>query len=487
MGATGPGTSGGSVAGRVRAATPRAGILVTGTEVLTGIISDRNGPWLSQRLYELGVETTMIEIVGDRPGDLLGALEAMRAAGMSLIVTSGGLGPTADDLTAELVGRFCGREMALDDALEEQIAEILRPLMSRWPDLDEAAVRRANRKQAVVPVGATVLDPVGTAPGLVVPFLGDGREVAPGPGAPTVLVLPGPPRELQRMWQAAIATDAFRAAIAGAADYRSQIVRLFGIPESEIATTLEAAAAAGLALDDLEITTCLRRGEVEVATRFQAAAQGDYDALLSFIRDRHGARLFSEDGSTVDEQVAGLLLGDGAVADRAGAAGTSAGGGARASAGDAGAAGTLAVAESCTAGLLAARLTERAGSSAYFLGGGVVYSNEAKTDLAGVPASLIDSVGAVSVEVAEALAAGIARRFGADYGVGITGVAGPGGGTPDKPVGFVCISAWSVRDGRRLTRASRMPGDRADIRDRSVTVAMHLLRRLLLGSGDTPG
>jgi nicotinamide-nucleotide amidase len=452
----------GSGAGR-----PRAGILVTGTEVLTGIITDRNGPWLSQQLYALGVEVTMIEIVGDRPADLLGALQGMRDAGMSLIVTSGGLGPTADDLTAELVGRFCGREMVLDDALEERIAEILRPLMRRWPDLDEAAVRRANRKQAVVPVGATVLEPVGTAPGLVVPFSDAGAAVPAGPGAPTVLVLPGPPRELQPMWETAIATEAVRTAIAGATGYRSEIVRLFGIPESEIAATLEAAAAAGLVLDDLEITTCLRRGEIEVATRYEPAAQGDYDALLSFIRDRHGPILFSEDGSTVDEQVARLLLGTG-DAPRASAAGT------------------LAVAESCTAGLLAARITERAGASAYFLGGGVVYSNEAKTDLAGVPPEMIESFGAVSVEVAEALAEGIARRFSAGYGAGITGIAGPDGGTPDKPVGLVCISVWSARDGRRLTRAARMPGDRADIRDRSVTVAMHLLRRLLLGSADDP-
>ena len=167
----------------------RAAILVTGTEVLTGIISDRNGPWLSERLRELGVDTSMIQIVGDRPDDLLASLEYMRSEGMALIVTSGGLGPTADDLTAEIVGRFCGREMVLDDELEAKIAEILRPLMRRWPGLDAEAIRESNRKQAVVPQGATVLDPVGTAPGLVVPPLETG-------GGPTVVVLPGPPREL---------------------------------------------------------------------------------------------------------------------------------------------------------------------------------------------------------------------------------------------------------------------------------------------------
>jgi nicotinamide-nucleotide amidase len=426
---------------------PRAGILVTGTEVLTGIISDRNGPWLSERLREIGVDTAMIQIVGDRPDDLLAALRFMKDEGMAVIITSGGLGPTADDLTAEIVGRFCDREMVLDAALEERIAEILRPMMKRWPGLDEAAIRRSNRKQAVIPEGATVMEPVGTAPGLVVaPVHG---------GAPAIVVLPGPPRELQPMWETALQTEAFQAAIVGATTYRREIVRLFGIPESEIANTLRAAEGAGLVLDSLEITTCLRRGEIEIATRFEPDAQGAYDALLGFIRERHGDTLFSEDGSTIDEQVAGLLAGR-----------------------------TLAVAESCTGGGFATRLTDRAGSSSYFLGGAVVYSNRAKIDLAGVDPGLIERFGAVSTEVAETLAEGAAVRFDADIGVGITGIAGPGGGTEEKPVGFVCFSIWSRGD-RRITRSARMPGGRADIRDRSVTVSLHLLRRLLLGESDS--
>jgi nicotinamide-nucleotide amidase len=433
---------------------PRAGILVTGTEVLSGIISDRNGPWLSERLREIGVDAAMIQIVGDRPADLLATLEFMRDAGMALVITSGGLGPTADDLTAEIVGRFCGREMVLDMPLEERIAEILRPLMERWPDLDPESVRESNRKQAVIPRGATILDPVGTAPGLVVPPAGEGD-------GPTVVVLPGPPGELQPMWKAARRTDAFAAAIAGAVEYRREIVRLFGIPESEIANTLRAAQADGLDLTPLEITTCLRRGEIEVATQFQPSGQAAYDAFLDFIRDRHADTLYSQDGATIDDQLAQLLPGH-----------------------------TLAAAESCTAGLFAGRITDRAGSSAYFLGGGVVYSNEAKVQLAGVDPELIDRFGAVSTEVAEALAEGIAERFGADLGVGITGIAGPGGGTPDKPVGLVCFSVWMragtvpARPARRLTRRTVLPGSRSDIRDRSVTVAMHMLRRVLLGESD---
>jgi nicotinamide-nucleotide amidase len=429
----------------------RAGILITGTEVLTGIISDRNGPWLSERLAEVGVDAAMIQIVGDRPDDLLTALRFMRDSGMALIVTSGGLGPTADDLTAEIVGRFCEREMVLDEGLEERIHAILEPMMKRWPNLDAEAVRQSNRKQAVIPSGATVLEPVGTAPGLIVTPAGD------SPTRPAVVVLPGPPGELQPMWEMARATEAFAQAIAGATTYRREIVRLFGIPESEIANTLRAALDAGLELEPLEITTCLRRGEIEIATRFEPPAQADYDALLAFIRQRHADTLFSLNGSTIDEQLAGLLADE-----------------------------TIATAESCTGGGLATRLTDRAGSSAYFLGGAVVYSNQAKIDLAGVDPALIERTGAVSSEVAEALAAGIAERFAARIGVGITGIAGPGGGTEDKPVGTVCIAVWH-RDGRRLSRRTRLPGSRSDVRDRSVTVALHMLRRLLLGESDEDG
>jgi nicotinamide-nucleotide amidase len=423
---------------------PRAGVLVTGTEVLTGIISDRNGPWLSERLNEIGVDAAMIQIVGDRPDDLMAALEFMREQGLELIVTSGGLGPTADDLTAEVVGRFAGREMVLDPRLEERIAEILRPMMRRWAGLDQEAIHASNRKQAVIPEGSTVLDPVGTAPGLVVPPADD-----LDPPTPTVVVLPGPPRELHPMWEMAQRTDAFKAAIAGATTYRHGIVRLFGIPESEIANTLREAEAAGLELDPLEITTCLRRGEIEVSTRYEPPAQPAYDALVEFIRRRHGSLLFSEDGSTIDEQVAELLSGH-----------------------------RIAVAESCTGGMMSARLTDRAGSSAYFAGGVVAYSNEAKMDLVGVDRSLIEQHGAVSDEVAVALARGAMARFGADLGVGITGIAGPDGGTEEKPVGTVSFSVISDGEGE-ITRTTRLPGGRQDIRDRSTTVAMHLVRRLL--------
>jgi nicotinamide-nucleotide amidase len=208
-------------------------------------------------------------------------------------------------------------------------------------------------------------------------------------------------------------------------------------------------------LEPLEITTCLRRGEIEVATRFEPSGETAYSALVEFMASRHGEQLFSRDGSTVDAQVASLLSGRGWM---------------------------VAVAESCTGGLMSARLTELAGSSAYFAGGAMVYSNEAKVALAGVDPDLIARFGAVSTEVAEALAVGAVERFGADAGIGITGIAGPDGGTDEKPVGTVCFSVC-LRDGERITRRTLLPGSRSDIRDRSTTVAMHLLRRLLVDAG----
>ena len=428
----------------------RAGIVVTGTEVLSGRVSDRNGPWLSERLREVGVDHAETVVVGDRREDMLEALRFLAAQGMDVIVTSGGLGPTADDLTAEVVGGFSGREMVLDEALEERIAEILKPLLTRWPQLDEEAIRASNRKQAVIPQGATVIEPVGTAPGLVVPpASGDG---------PTVVVLPGPPRELKPMWHTATETDAFRAATRGAVTYRQKMLRLFGIPESEIAATLRAAEdEQGIPLSELEITTCLRRGEIEMVTRYEPPAEDVYRALEDLIRERHGDTLFSDDGSSIDEQVAALLLGPPLR--------------------------TIAVAESCTGGLVSARLTERPGSSAYMLGGVTAYSNAAKTDVVGVDPELIEIHGAVSPEVAGALADGAITRFGADVGVGLTGIAGPDGGTEDKPVGYVCFCVVE-RGAGRLARNLQLPGARVDVRDRSTTVCFHLIRRLLLGEHD---
>jgi competence/damage-inducible protein CinA-like protein len=419
------------------ALSARAGIVVTGTEVLTGRIQDRNGPWLSDRLLELGVELAHITICGDRPEDIEAQLRFLAEQDVDLILTSGGLGPTADDMTVEMVARFCERELVLDEELEEKIAGILKPLMARFSHWDFDAVRAANRKQALVPEGAFIIDPVGTAPGVVVP------------GEPAVVVLPGPPRELQPMWRTAVNTDAVQEAIAGRTTYLQETVRMFGLPESGLADTLRDAEEGIPGFEGLEITTCLRRGEIEMVTRYEPDAAEVYKDLLAVLRERHGRDIFSEDGKRVDDLVADLLAGR-----------------------------RVATAESCTAGLLAARLTERPGSSSYVAGGVVAYANEAKVELLDVDPKLIEEHGAVSEPVAEAMAEGALKHFEADTAVAITGIAGPDGGTEEKPVGTVC---WSVRlaDGRAITRTVRLPGDRADIRDRSTTVAMHLLRRLL--------
>jgi nicotinamide-nucleotide amidase len=415
----------------------RAGIVVTGTEVLTGRIQDRNGPWLSDRLLELGVELAHITICGDRPDDIEAQLRFLAGQGVDLILTSGGLGPTADDMTVATVARFCGRELVLDSDLEAKIADIVARLMARFPNVDLAAVREANRKQALIPAGAHVIDPVGTAPGVVVP------------GKPTVVVLPGPPRELQPMWPSALQTAAVQEATAGRTTYHQEMVRMFGLPESGLADTLRDAEVRVDGFERLEITTCLRRGEVEMVTRYEPDAAAVYADMMTLLRERHGGEIFSEDGSSVDEQVAALLAGR-----------------------------RIATAESCTAGLVAARLTDLPGSSAYVTGGVVSYSNEAKSELLGVDPALIEAHGAVSEPVADAMADGALRRFSADTAVAITGIAGPGGGTEEKPVGTVCFCV-KLADGATDVRTMRLPGNRSDVRERSTTVAMHLLRRAL--------
>jgi nicotinamide-nucleotide amidase len=423
---------------------PRAGIVVTGTEVLTGRVQDRNGPWLADQLLELGIELAHVGIVGDRPEDMRAQLQFLADSGVELIVTSGGLGPTADDLTTQVVAEFQGRPMELDTALEGRIAAIVEPLTRRWRNVDPDAMAAGTRKQAHVPSGAAILEPAGTAPGVVVPP-SDGRA------GPTVVVLPGPPRELQSMWPAAVATDEFRAAVGEGSDFTQSTLRMFGIPESEIAETLRVADGSIAGLDQLEVTTCLRGGELEVVVRHEPSSEQAWEGLRALIEERHADTLFSTDGSTIDEQVADLLAGR-----------------------------WCAVAESCTGGLLAARLTRRAGSSEYFAGGVVSYSNEAKASMLGVDPALIEAHGAVSPQVADAMASGALERFEADTAVAITGVAGPGGGTEAKPVGYVC---WCVKlaDGTTIARDIRLPGDRTEVRDRAAMVAMHLLRRALRG------
>jgi nicotinamide-nucleotide amidase len=418
----------------------RAGIVVTGTEVLSGAVTDRNGPWLSRELYALGVEVAEILIVGDRPADIEQALSLMRSQRLQLILTSGGLGPTADDLTVQTIAGHLGLELFTDTELEGRIEEIVRPLRARR-GVDVEALRAGNSKQATIPRGAAVLEPVGTAPGLVI--------AAGGPGGDdqVVVVLPGPPRELQPMWRHALDVEPLRGLLARAETGQLRTMRLFGVPESQLAQTLRAAQRDGVKLDQLEVTTCQHRGELEITTRLRDADAGIYGAFEDFMAASHPEELFSTDGQSVDEQVAALLRGS-----------------------------SIAVAESCTGGLLAARLTDVPGSSTYVRGGLTVYSNEAKVALAGVPEALLAAHGAVSEQAAAALAQGARSALAAEIGVGVTGIAGPGGGSAEKPVGLVWLSVAGPGE-QTLTRSVRLPGGRSEVRERAVTVAMHMIRR----------
>lgn len=251
------------------------------------------------------------------------------------------------------------------------------------------------------------------------------------------------------MWSAAMEHPLVRELLDRAPPLMNRHLRMFGTPESDLAMALREIEADGLDLDPLEITTCLRRGEVEIDVRYRAGGEAAAEGLTDALRGRFPDTLYSLDGSTVDLMVAELLDGH-----------------------------QLAVAESCSSGLLAARITDLPGSSSYFAGGVVSYSNEAKAGLLGVDPKLIDSVGAVSAEVAVEMAKGALDRFEADVAVSVTGIAGPGGGSEEKPVGLVHFNARS-RDGREKSAAPVIPGGRREIRERSALVAMHLLRWLL--------
>lgn len=425
-------------------AAPTAGIVATGSELLAGRVHDANGPWIAERLGELGIDVTQILLVGDRPDEMASALRFLAGSGVDLVVTSGGLGPTADDLTAAVVADLTGRPLELDEHMEKVVGDIIAKFADRlrW---NADALAEANRKQALVPRGATAIRPAGTAPGLAVP--GDERF------APTVLVLPGPPREVRAMWDDAVASAPLQALLERTAPFDETHLRLFGVPESDIAATLRTVGE-HTDLGPLEITTCLRDFTLEVDLRRRPDDRGAlaaHDAVVAEIDARHGRAVFSRTGETIDEIVFGLLRGR-----------------------------SIATAESCTGGLLAGRLTAPAGASGHVQGGVVSYSDEAKEHLLGVPHELLRTHGAVSPEAVHAMAGGALERFGVDVAVAISGVAGPGGGTAEKPVGYVCFSVRTA-DGREISRDPVLPGERGDVRERSVVLAMHLVRRILAG------
>ncbi len=411
----------------------RAAILVTGDEILRGRTEERNARHLSRDLEARGVEVARWEVAGDDRAGLVAALRRLLTSGADLVLTSGGLGPTHDDVTMAAVAEATGRGMALyPDALALVQAHSTALVT-------DAEVRRlVQEKQATLPEGATVLPPPGTAPGCALVHEGV-----------VVVVLPGPPWELGRMWADATGIEPVAGLLARAGGPHERVLRLYGVPESQLVAMVRDVAPE--AWERLRVGICAHDAELEVTMRAAPADRAAADSLESLIAEGSGDRLFSRDGATVDELVARRLL----------AAGQ-----------------TVAVAESCTGGLLGGRLTARPGSSAYVLGGVIAYSDEVKERLLGVPRAILETHGAVSGECAEAMAAGARERLGADWALSVTGVAGPGGGTEEKPVGLVFVGLAGP-DGTTAHVELRRGGTRDAIRSRSVTAALHLLRRAL--------
>jgi nicotinamide-nucleotide amidase len=412
---------------------PRALFVVTGSELVRGERSDLNGPFLARATLALGLEPARITIVGDGEDELEAALREGLDA--DLLITSGGLGPTHDDRTVELLARVTGRALEVDQELHDRIEGISRTVAERlrrpYADFEPGV-----RKQASLPSGATSVGIAGTAPGLVLEHNGA-----------AIVVLPGPPGELKRLWASALETEPVLRVLARARPPGRRVLRFFGASESAIARALE---AAGGERSGVEATICARDFEIHVDLVVEPGAEAEADELERGLVEPVEQWLFARDERPIEEHVLALCRARGLK---------------------------LATAESCTGGLVAERLTRVPGSSDVFLGSIVAYADDVKVSALGVPRELIDEHGAVSAEVAAAMARGVRERLGADVGVGVTGIAGPGGGAPEKPVGLVYV-AVSAPDAERGLDFS-YPADRAAIRSRAAVAALHLVRRVL--------
>jgi nicotinamide-nucleotide amidase len=411
-------------------------IVATGSELVRGERTDRNGPFLAAEALRHGLEPARITIVGDNPAELEAALREGLNADACFV--SGGLGPTHDDRTVEMIARAAGLELVVDAELEEQIGAVSRAVAERLrrPYGDFAA---GVRKQATRPAPAVSIGLAGTAPGLVFR----------APNGCVVVVLPGPPAELQRLWPNALASEPIRELLAKTTPPDRRVLRLFGVSESAVARALDEAGGDG---GGVEVTICAREFEIHVDLVVEPDAAARADALEAELGTRLAQWVFSRDERSVEEHVLALARARGL---------------------------TIATAESCTGGLVAARLTRVPGSSESFLGGVVAYADPVKTAELDVPEALLAEHGAVSAEVAEAMAEGARRRLGADVAVAVTGVAGPGGGTAEKPVGLVHLHV-SGPDGSQA-RTLDVPGEREQVRARATVTALHVMRRFFEG------
>jgi len=409
----------------------RAEIIAIGSELLTPYRLDTNSLFLTDGLNQVGIRVVHKAVVGDSLDDMRASfLQALDRA--DLVVACGGLGPTDDDRTREAVADLLIRKLELNECVLRHIQELFRRFGRVMPEI--------NRRQAMVPEGATVIpNPRGSAPGLWIETSGH-----------IVILLPGVPSELRAMFDQEIRPRFIRLGH----DERlfTRDLRITGLPESEVEQRVSPLYAL---YPDTETTILASPPGIQlhprVWSRDPAQANQILDEMVKRMALALGEHLYSTEGEAMEEVVARAL-----TENRA----------------------TIAVAESCTGGLLAERLTNIPGSSVYFLGGVVCYSNELKSALVDVPAELIESKGAVSPEVALALADGIRKRTGATIGVGVTGIAGPGGGTPEKPVGLVHIGIADERGPRE--RRFQFPGDRERIRMHASQTALDSVRRYFL-------
>jgi nicotinamide-nucleotide amidase len=416
-------------------ARPRAAIVVTGSELVRGDRHDLNGPYLAASLLSLGIEPSLIAIVGDREEEL----EAAFRIGLQydVLITSGGLGPTHDDRTVEVLARAAGIALTDDEALREQIQARSQSVAERLrrPYADFAA---GVLKQARVPEGATIAGLAGTAPAVVVRA-----------GNCLAAALPGPPRELQALWARALETEPFRELLARIQAPERRVVRYFGVSESAVAQALADAGGDG---DGVEVTICAREFEIHVDLIVEPGAEERADALERSLTAPLEPFVYAhgDDAGPVEEILLELCRERGL---------------------------TLATAESCTGGMVAERLTGIPGASDVFVGSVVAYADAVKASALSVPEDVLGAYGAVSAEVAAAMAHGVRERFGTDLAVSVTGIAGPGGGTDEKPVGLVYLHA--VGPGGELAADFSYGGDRDTIRKRATVTALHLLRRLV--------
>ncbi|HXW05293.1 MAG TPA: competence/damage-inducible protein A [Vicinamibacterales bacterium] len=415
-----------------------AAVIAVGSELLGSTRLDTNSLFVSERLCSLGIELRSKSVVGDSRTELAAhlrhALERVDA-----VVLTGGLGPTDDDVTREVVADVLGRPLEEDPAIVAHIQERFRRRGLTMPEV--------NRRQAQVPRGAVVLaNPLGTAPGLLI-------EHERG----VIVLLPGPPRELQPMLDGLVA-GALAERASAERIYRTSLF-VVGRSESHVEERVQPIYSSWLrAIPPIETTVLATPGQIElhlsVRTADPTLAADTLASARRQLREALAPDVYSEDGRPLEEIVGRLLQERGL---------------------------TIAAAESCTGGLLLSRLTDVPGSSAYVLGGVVAYANELKTAFANVPADLIDRHGAVSEPVAAAMAEGIRERTGAAVGIGVTGVAGPGGGTPQKPVGMVVLAAVLPGAAARV-RTVNLPGGRNQIKFNATQAALDLVRRGLLAS-----